>query len=236
MYLILKENNNLSNIIIINNITKEKIYTENKIINNSVYINLNKLKKKKLEIYSNNSNNINIQVEINNKILYNKIKNRHFLFLDDDKLITENNIIKINNESKVKKYWRLYWNSLHYLSYIYPNNPNNNHKNQILKLIKKISIDGIICNICRNHFNEWLLKNNINNYLDNNLKLFFLKLHNDINLKKNKKIFTINELNNIYLNFNDNELLSYNIDIKQLFYNNEITKFPDIINNFIKKN
>ena len=51
----------------------------------------------------------------------------------------------------MKKFWRLYWNCLHYLSYLYK----PIHKNQLIKLINKMKTNGIKCSKCNNHFNEF---------------------------------------------------------------------------------
>lgn len=124
----------------------------------------------------------------------------------------------------MKKFWRLYWNCLHYLSYLYK----PIHKNQLIKLINKMKTNGIKCSKCNNHFNEFTNNYNINNYLNNKEDLikYFLILHNNIN----KNNFSIQDLNNLYINFDDTELKSYGIDIQLLLNMNKLEKLIDIIN------
>jgi hypothetical protein len=88
--------------------------------------------------------------------------------------------------------------------------------------------NGIKCCKCRIHFIEFTDNYNIHNYLNNKNDLikYFLILHNNIN----KNNFSIQDLNKLYINFNDNELKSYGIDIKLLLNMNKLEKLPDIIN------
>lgn len=124
----------------------------------------------------------------------------------------------------MKKFWRLYWNSLHYLSYLYK----PIHKNQVIKLIDKMKTNGIKCAKCKSHFNQFTQNYNINNYLNNKNDLinYFLILHNNIN----KNNFSMNDLNKLYSNFDDTELKSYGIDIQLLLNMNKLDKLTDIIN------
>ena len=143
-----------------------------------------------------------------------------------------NNMIKRQNIRKsVNKFWNLYWNSLHYMSYLYPNDASIECKQSIIKLIDVMSTTGISCPMCRKHFNEWIKKNNVENYLKNNrIKLYFINLHNNVNKQRKKKIYKIEEVDDIYINFKDDELKSYDLDIKMLFLENKIYEFPNIIN------
>lgn len=124
----------------------------------------------------------------------------------------------------MKKFWRLYWNSLHYLSYLYK----PIYKNQVIKLINKMKTNGIKCNKCKTHFNEFTKTYDINNYLNDQYDLinYFLILHNSINNNDFSKI----DLDNLYIHFDDSELRSYGIDIKLLLNMNKLDKLIDIIN------
>ena len=52
---------------------------------------------------------------------------------------TKHDILKIKIYKKRSiKLWHLYWNSLHYLSYNYPEDPSLENKEQILNLINKM--------------------------------------------------------------------------------------------------
>ena len=88
--------------------------------------------------------------------------------------------------------------------------------------------NGIKCNKCKNHFNEFTKKYDINNYLysQHSLINYFHILHNDINNNNFSKI----DLDNLYINFDDSELRSYGIDIKLLLNMNKLEKLTDIIN------
>lgn len=124
----------------------------------------------------------------------------------------------------MKKFWRLYWNSLHYLSYLYE----PIHKNQVIKLIDKMKTNGIKCTKCKTHFNQFTQNYDINNYLNNKNDLinYFFILHNNINNNN----FSIHDLNKLYTNFDDTELKSYGIDIHLLLNMNKLEKLIDIIN------
>tara|TARA_B100000524_G_C23560865_1_gene338246 strand:+ start:266 stop:775 length:510 start_codon:yes stop_codon:yes gene_type:complete len=143
-----------------------------------------------------------------------------------------NNVIKRQNIRKsVIKFWNLYWNCLHYISYLYPNDASTECKQSIIKLIDVMSTTGISCPMCRKHFNEWIKNNDVKKYLEKNrLKLYFINLHNNVNKQRKKKILKIEEVDVIYKNFEDDELKSYDLDIKMLFLENKIYEFPNIIN------
>ena len=150
---------------------------------------------------------------------------------------TKHDILKkIINKKRSIKFWHLYWNSLHYLSYNYPENPSLENKEQILNLINKMRKNGIACSYCRSHFNKWCVKNDIKKYIDNrdNLISFFINAHNDVNNRNNKKILSKNEIDKIYLNFDYNYLLKYGLDVITLFNNNKLDNLPDIINTYTR--
>lgn len=140
-------------------------------------------------------------------------------------------------KKSAKKFWHIYWNSLHYLSYLYPENPTENQKKQIYFLIEKMRKDGILCNKCKSHFIKWTNKYKIeDNYNNRNeLILYFVNLHNDVNLRNKKPLFYKAKVDEIYLNFDDKNLIDYKLDIKKLFTKGEIFKFPDIINSFTRQ-
>ena len=112
-------------------------------------------------------------------------------------------------------------------------NPNSDDKNEIIKLIDKMKNDGISCDYCRKHFISWTNNNDIKKYYNNRNDLinYFIKLHNDINSRNFKKIFKREEVDNIYINFNDNTLKNHSLDIISLFNKRKLDIFPDIINN-----
>lgn len=152
--------------------------------------------------------------------------------LTKDEYNKNHELIKNNRHKSSIKFWHLYWNSLHYLSYNYPDNPSEENKNQIINLVNKMKMNGIACSYCRGHFNKWCINNNIQKYIDNknNLISFFINLHNDVNLRNKKKIFSRDEVDKIYLNFDYSYLLKYKLDVLSLFKNNKLDNLPDIIN------
>lgn len=144
---------------------------------------------------------------------------------------------KIKIKKSAKKFWNIYWNSLHYISYLYPENPSENQKMQIFYLIEKMRKDGIICNKCKSHFIKWTDKYKIKDNYNSRDELitYFINLHNDVNLRNKKPLLNKNQVDLIYLNFNDSNLIEYKLDIKKLFNDLKIYTFPDIINSFTRQ-
>ena len=148
--------------------------------------------------------------------------------------MTSNNI---NVKKSAIKFWGLYWASLHYLSYIYPVNPTDEQKEQVYKLIEIMKINGILCLRCKNHFIIWSSSNDIKyNYNSkDDLINYFINLHNNVNERNKKRIFSRKEVDLIYNNFNDSVLIEYKINVKKLFNDNKIYELPDIINTFTRQ-
>jgi len=144
---------------------------------------------------------------------------------------------KLKIKRSAIKFWGLYWASLHYLSYIYPDNPSDTQKEQINKLIEKIKNDGLLCTRCRKHFNIWCNKYDIKLFYNNKNDLinYFINVHNDVNKRNKKRIVERKEVDLIYNYFNDKILIEYKLDIKKLFEGNKIYEFPDIINTFTRQ-
>ena len=192
-----------------------------------------------------NFKNINYQIIINDKQLISHkapilfldlISNDSIKILTKDEYNERQKLIKNNRYKSSIKFWHLFWNCLHYLSYNYPENPNSEDKQQIINLINKMKKDGITCSYCRAHFNKWCLNNNIINFIESkdDLVNFFISLHNDINNRNEKKILSKNEIDKIYLNFNYNMLVDYGLDIINLFEKRKLERFPDIINSYTR--
>jgi len=147
---------------------------------------------------------------------------------------------KLKIKKSAIKFWGLYWASLHYLSYIYPDNPSNiqkEQKEQIYKLIEIMKNNGILCARCRHHFNTWSKNNDIKLFYNNKNDLinYFINLHNDVNKRNKKRIVDRKEVDLIYIDFNDKILMEYKLDIKKLFEENRIYELPDIINTFTRQ-
>jgi len=189
--------------------------------------------------------NVDFEILFQNKsIFYKKAPICYFDFINKDKINVlskddynkNESLIKKNRNKSSMKFWHLYWNCLHYLSYSYPDNPNFEDKKQIINLVEKMKKNGIACSYCKGHFNIWCAHNKITNCIDdkNYLINFFIDLHNDINKRNNKKVLSRNEVDDIYLNFNYKYLLNYGLDIITLFNNRTLYKFPDIINSYTR--
>ena len=79
--------------------------------------------------------------------------------------------------------------------------------------------DGIKCGKCRGHFDEWLNKNDIKPYLESQDKLFdyFFVLHNDVNKRNEKKLFTKDEAIALFRDKDWNKVAKY-YSSKIMFY------------------
>lgn len=132
--------------------------------------------------------------KINSNNLIFKIVNNSLIRISEN----EFNQVRLKNTRKYirRKHWNIFWNCLHYITYIYPNNPSDNDKLQIKEMVKIMSINGIRCPYCRKHFNLWASEHNINNYYNSrsDLKMYFIDLHNDVNKRNKKKYFRIMKL------------------------------------------
>lgn len=158
--------------------------------------------------------------------------------IDKDFFIKAEVKLKIGVSRSARKLWNLYWFNLHYLSYNYPENPSSENMKQIEELTDKMTKDGLGCPRCRAHFIQWNKSKpvNQNNSSREALVSWYLDLHNDVNRRNKKKLFTRQQSDNLYKNFNFKNMVSdYKVNIMELFENNELAKFPDLINNDIKK-
>ena len=168
-----------------------------------------------------------------------QISNNIITEYDEDKFIEEFEVKLKDAESFKIYHWNLYWYYLHWFTYNYPNNPTNKDKNEIMKLVKVMGTDGIKCNKCLKHFNEWLDKNDITNSLSNRNMLFryFFNLHNDVNKRNNKNIMSIEEATDVYNKKDWNkEFTKYNVDIIDLFKKKKLDTFPKLFYTVIKEN
>lgn len=183
----------------------------------------------------------------NNKIIYTKKDKQCTIKITNGK-ITEFSTNEFNKNrgplvSSQNKFiilqWNVYWFYLHWLTYNYPNTPTNDDEKQIIDLVTKMRTSGIKCGKCRNHFDDWLNKNDITSSLKSKNKLFeyFFKLHNDVNERNNKKIFTLNEAIDLYKNKDWNsEFKKYGVDILILLKEKKLGTFPDLFYSDIENN
>ncbi len=145
----------------------------------------------------------------------------------------------------INNYWSFYWYNLHHLSVKYPDNPCEDQKKQIMNLINKMQTDGIPCPLCRNHFKNFVKKNDMETVIleKKNLFTFFLNCHNDVNIMEGKNLISYDEAFENYSKdivikckeYKWDEILSVKEYGKQsliieLFNNNTLETFPDIFN------
>lgn len=91
------------------------------------------------------------------------------------------------------KYWGAAgWHFLHAIALSYPDNPTEMNKREYKDFFELLSA-VLPCPACSNHYRDNLLKYPIR--LDNRLELFrwTVDIHNEVNAKKNKKIYSYEE-------------------------------------------
>ena len=228
------------------NYNNKQSITNPKIEKNDAHINIDNIKDDviKLRFANNRYYNIGILSNNNNFIYKTQSNNLIFKIINNEvKLISlkefELNFkdYKLKKHKSAIKYWNIYWNCLHYFSYNYPDNPTDLDKYQIEVLFKIMSTTGIKCPRCRKHFTSWISKYDIRNYYNskNDLIRYFINLHNNVNKSNNKKKLSLNEVNDIYLNFDNNYLKKYHLDINLLIKKKQIFKFVDTINSITRQ-
>jgi hypothetical protein len=107
-----------------------------------------------------------------------------------------------------------FWATGHYLTISYPHNPSDDDKKNI-KLFFELYEKILPCQKCRSHYSDNLKKYPLNdNVLNSRYKLieWFVNLHNDVNNKNGKKIISVDDAINIYLNPQQNQSIFSNID------------------------
>ena len=152
----------------------------------------------------------------------NYISNKHNFTI---KFISENML----------NYYHDYWEILHLIGYIYPDNPTYLQRIDIGRLLNYMANGGIRCNTCTIHFKEFLHKNNLQYICKNNtnLKKFMIDLHNNINKINAKKVFTYSQVNTLYNNIPkrcDKLNKKYKINLYNLMKDNEIYTFINKLN------
>lgn len=177
-----------------------------------------------------------ILLKIDTNLLIYKIINNRLNRISEEKF----NSLKLGNLRRKSslKYWHLFWNCIHYVSYIYPDKPTIKDKEQIEKMIEIISTkEGIKCPKCRKHFIYWVSQNDVKMYYNskNELIKYFVNLHNDINYKNRKKLLSYQEVDKIYKNYDTTELISYYLDIDKFYNNGNVYDFVKNINSFTRQ-
>ena len=129
---------------------------------------------------------------------------------------------------KGESFWSYWWYQLHLLAEYYPEIPREVDKNQIKLLFKTLS-NRIICSKCRRHFNAYINENPYHDYLisKNQLRLYLMNLHNQINTSRKKKIVTLEEIIIIYQDpqMKNKVINTTGLDICQYFDSKQMDKF-----------
>lgn len=172
------------------------------------------------EVIYKTGTNITFRVEENKKLtFYNDRKFRSEFFRH------KGNLNKVNI-----KFWNEYWNSLHWFSCNYPDNPTPEQQKQVLEFVKILkSEDGLPCPICRHHFTNWVRTHKIEEYVTSGEKLFnfFWELHNDVNKRNHKRIVSLEEARRLYSAPGWKKHFSkYKNDIINMFEKGDLVGFP----------
>ena len=102
----------------------------------------------------------------------------------------------------------------------------------------------IICRMCRAHFNTYIQKHNYKQFIKSKslLREYFINLHNSVNLKKKKKIVTIQKVIRFYQNpdIKSKVIDKTGLDVCKYFDQFKIKEFVKLMNRtfydvFIKK-
>lgn len=187
-------------------------------------------------------------IRIGDKIYFNdKGKQIYFeIDIDDEKKIKKyDNKIFISEKFKInkgiqitsRKHWGMYWNCLHLLSFNYPDEPRDEDKNEIINLTKTMMDTGLQCRICKSHFIIWNSKRPIqDNYNSREeLKQWYIDLHNDVNARNKKKMMDNKSVEEIYRQFDNSELEKYNLDVLGMFKERRLSELPKYLNNVVNK-
>jgi hypothetical protein len=103
------------------------------------------------------------------------------------------------------------WTFLHTVSFNYPDNPTDQDKQNYFNFFNSLK-HVLPCDKCKKHYteNSTDLKNNLNT--KDNLVKWLINIHNDVNKKNGKKVWSYSEVYNKYQNMY-NTSNTYNIII-----------------------
>ena len=95
------------------------------------------------------------------------------------------------------------WYILHLITFSYPLEPSEYDKRAYHDFFHNLK-DVIPCDICKKHYNKYIIQYPIGPHLDNrgNIIKWLIQIHNFVNLSLNKPIYTNEEVLNIYKNLN----------------------------------
>lgn len=103
-----------------------------------------------------------------------------------------------------KKWGKHFWKTIHYIIFSAPDSPSIEYKNNLLNFLVALKF-LLPCENCRRHYSENLKKFPITDeILSSKEKLikWSVDLHNEVNLRTGKKIISLEEAKQIYLNEN----------------------------------
>ena len=91
------------------------------------------------------------------------------------------------------------WTFLHSITLYYPNNPTNEQKMYHKQLFENLQ-NILPCPTCAKHYQENLKKFNLDEALESKDKLtkWLIDIHNEVNKKNNKRIYSFDEVIKIY--------------------------------------
>lgn len=99
-----------------------------------------------------------------------------------------------------------FWDMIHYIAMSYPNQPTDDDKNNIKSFI--LSLKNILpCEKCRLHLSQNLINFPLSDDVLRNKHTLFkwsVDLHNEVNLRSGKKIYTIDQAFRKYNGFQNN--------------------------------
>lgn len=102
---------------------------------------------------------------------------------------------------KIEEWGPIYWYVIHTSSFGYPLNPTQYHKTAYKEFYTSFK-DVLPCESCRQHYSSYLSTYPISPHLDSraNLIKYLIQLHNFVNQRLGKQIYTVAEVLSIYKN------------------------------------
>ena len=89
------------------------------------------------------------------------------------------------------------WTFLHSVTLNYPDNPSSEHKTSYKKFFESLG-DVLPCPTCKKHYKENIIKHPIRLDSKDDLTKWLVDLHNKVNEKNDKTIFSYKEFNEKY--------------------------------------
>lgn len=110
----------------------------------------------------------------------------------------------------VTKLWNYYWYNIHWFAINYPDNPTVLQKKQVINLVETMKNGGIGCPECTKHFTVYSGKNPIEYSVDcrEDLFIWWYDLHNAVNTRNNKTVFSYDKALDMFSKPGWNEELS----------------------------